>query len=170
MSIVIVQWVVLNLNSSWKCSNLHTKVVYYNSALKSFQMQLCKLKLSYAMLLTEKVYHKGLNNRFQQDWVAFMSQPYWVEVMVEVELRLILRLKLSWGWFEPGFDLRLRLSWGWGLVEVEIDLWLGLSWGWDWVTICVEVELRPNLSWSRVESSLVYSYRQVFLKFTYINW
>ena len=29
-----------------------------------------------------------------QDWVAFMSQPYWVEVKVEVELRLILRLKL----------------------------------------------------------------------------
>ena len=24
-----------------------------------------------------------------QDWVAFMSQPYWVEVKVEVELRLI---------------------------------------------------------------------------------
>ena len=27
-----------------------------------------------------------------QDWVAFMSQPYWVEIKVEVELRLILRL------------------------------------------------------------------------------
>ena len=25
------------------------------------------------------------NNRDEQDWVAFMSQPYWVEVKVEVE-------------------------------------------------------------------------------------
>ena len=37
----------------------------------------------------------------EQDWVAFMSQPYWVEV--EVELRLILRL----GWFEVGLTLGL---------------------------------------------------------------
>ena len=28
----------------------------------------------------------------QQDWIAFMSQPYRVEVKVEVELRLILLL------------------------------------------------------------------------------
>ena len=30
----------------------------------------------------------------QQHWVAFMSQPFWVEVMFEVELRLGLRLRL----------------------------------------------------------------------------
>ena len=32
--------------------------------------------------------------RYQQDGVAFMSQPYLVEVVVEVELRLRLRLWL----------------------------------------------------------------------------
>ena len=30
----------------------------------------------------------------KQDWVTFMSQPYCVEVKVEVEVRLILRLRL----------------------------------------------------------------------------
>ena len=88
------------------------------------------------------------NHQIQQYWVAFMSQAYWVEVMVEVELRLIWRLKLSWGWLELGFNLRLRLSFGWGWVEaeVEIDSWLGLSWGW------VDVVLRLN--WGRVEIEL----------------
>ena len=33
----------------------------------------------------------------KQDWVAFMSQPYWFEVKIEVELRLILRLRLKCG-------------------------------------------------------------------------
>ena len=39
----------------------------------------------------------------KQDWVAFMSQPYWVEVKVEVEVEL----KFSWNWVE------VELSWGW---------------------------------------------------------
>ena len=34
--------------------------------------------------------------QLSQDWVAFMSQPYWVKV--KVELRLILGLWLIWGW------------------------------------------------------------------------
>ena len=40
------------------------------------------------------MYHSKIS--FTQDWVAFMSQPYWVEVMVEVELRLM--LIWTWGW------------------------------------------------------------------------
>ena len=67
----------------------------------------------------------------KQNWVAFMSQPYWVEVMVEVELRMILRLRLIW-------NLNLRLKWGrdeiqskfsWTWVEVE------LSCSWDKLTL-----------------------------------
>ena len=73
--------------------------------------------------------------QFQQDWVAFMSQPYWVEVMVEVELGLRLRLILIWGWLEPGFDFRLRLRWGWGWVEVEIGIELKLIGDWVWVEV-----------------------------------
>ena len=54
----------------------------------------------------------------QQDWVAFMSQPYWVEVVVE--LSLILRL-----------NLEMVLSWGWGWVELGLSLgWGELSGGW----------------------------------------
>ena len=36
----------------------------------------------------------NLQREDRQDWVAFMSQPYLLEVKVEVELRLILRLRL----------------------------------------------------------------------------
>ena len=37
-----------------------------------------------------------LKYKSKQDWVAFMSQPHWVEVMIAVELRL----RLKWGWDE----------------------------------------------------------------------
>ena len=57
----------------------------------------------------------------KQDWVAFMSQPYWVEVMVAVELRL--RLIWTWGWDE----IEWKFSWNW--VEVE------LSWSRDKLTL-----------------------------------
>ena len=33
---------------------------------------------------------------FKQDWVAFMSQPYSVEVMVEVEIKAKVYLMLRW--------------------------------------------------------------------------
>ena len=58
----------------------------------------------------------------RQDWVAFMSQPYCVEDKVEVELRLILRLRLI------GADVEVRLVWGWVkicCIWVEVEL----SWG-----------------------------------------
>ena len=48
-----------------------------------------------------------------------MSQPYWVEVMVEVELRLI----WAWGWNK----VEMRLSGN--LVEIE------LSWSWEKMTL-----------------------------------
>ena len=54
----------------------------------------------------------------QQDWVAFMSQPYWIEVKVEVEFRLILRLRLIWGWGWSEVKMRLSRS----LVEIELKL------------------------------------------------
>ena len=46
----------------------------------------------------------------KQDWVAFMSQPYWVEVD--------LNLRLKWGWDE------IESKFSWNPVEVE------LSWSW----------------------------------------
>ena len=58
-------------------------------------------------------------NWARQDWVAFMSQPYWVVVMVEVELRLI------WTWSWNKVEMRLSGS----LVEIE------LSWSWDKLTL-----------------------------------
>ena len=60
-----------------------------------------------------------------QDWVAFMSQSYWVEVMVEVELRLILRLRLIWTWGWNEVEMRLSRS----LVEIELRL------SWDKLTL-----------------------------------
>ena len=60
-----------------------------------------------------------------QDWVAFMSQPDWVEVNVEVDIEaeVDLRLGLKWGWDE----VESKFSWNW--VEVE------LSWSWDKLTL-----------------------------------
>ena len=97
-------------------------------------------------------YHINIINYeyiYIQDRVAFMSQPYWVEVMVKVELRLT----WTWVWFEVKVGFGLRLSWGWGWyrfvigVEVEIELRLKLSSGWDWI----EVELRLCWGWVEVE-------------------
>ena len=74
----------------------------------------------------------------KQDWVALMSQPYWVEVAWSwgwLKLRSIeVEVDWSWGWLKWGW-LKLRLievevDWSWGglklrLIEVEVD-W---SWG-----------------------------------------
>ena len=61
----------------------------------------------------------------RQDWVAFMSQPYWVEVKVEVELTLILRLICGRGWCE--IEMILSRS----LVEIELRLcWVGVEISW----------------------------------------
>ena len=50
----------------------------------------------------------------EQDWFAFMSQPYWVEVKVEVDIEadaiLGLRLMLGWDEVESKFS-ELRFSW-----------------------------------------------------------
>ena len=101
-------------------------------------------------------------NLWKQDWVTFMLQPYWVEVMVEAEVEV----RLTW----TGFNLRLRLSFGWGwdwfMVGVELQLISSLGWvdivlrlSLNWTR--VEVELKLNLSWSRVELRLVYSHRLI---------
>ena len=47
----------------------------------------------------------------KQDWVAFMSQPYWVEVKVEVDMEdeVNLKLRLKWGWHE----VESKFSWNW---------------------------------------------------------
>ena len=60
-----------------------------------------------------------------QDWVAFMTQPYWVEVMVEVDIEaeVDLNLRLKWVWD----DIEWKFSWNW----VEVDL----SWSWDKLTL-----------------------------------
>ena len=51
-----------------------------------------KISSLYKAYATEALYR-----RYQQDWVAFMSQPYRVEVMVEVDI-------------EAEVDLNLRLK------------------------------------------------------------
>ena len=51
-----------------------------------------------------------------QDWVAFMSQPYWVEIEIEAEVDLRLSLKWGWGWVKLG----------WSCVEVEVRAKMGL--------------------------------------------
>ena len=52
----------------------------------------------------------------RQDCVAFMSQPYWVEVMVEVDIEaeVDLNRRLKWGWDE----IKSKFSWTW--VELEL--------------------------------------------------
>ena len=90
-----------------------------------------------------------------QDGVVFMSQPYWVYIMVEVELGL----RLSWVWLERGFDLRIRLSWGWGWVDAEVELRLRLRLSWYWLV--VEVELSLRLCWGWVDVALRLSWGRV---------
>lgn len=46
--------------------------------------------------------------------IAYVSQPYWVEVKVEVDI-------------EAEVDLRLRLKWGWDEVESKFS--------WNWVEV-----------------------------------
>ena len=66
----------------------------------------------------------------QQDWVAFISQPFWVEAKVEVELRLMLRLRLIWGCHWNEVEMRSNRS----LVEIELRLsWVGVEIGWHWI-------------------------------------
>ena len=64
-------------------------------------------------------------NGYQQDWVAFMSQSYWVKVMAEVDIEaeVDLNLRLKWGWNE------IESKFSWNQVEVE------LSWSWDKLTL-----------------------------------
>ena len=67
--------ILLLLFNSHTCSGiLKRTVVWYQIYM---QIQYCVLLSILLPVLTIK-----------QDWVAFMSLPYWVEVMVAVELRL----------------------------------------------------------------------------------
>ena len=43
---------------------------------------------------------KKAQNVGEQDWVAFMSRPYWVEVKVEVDIEAEVEMRLTWGWVE----------------------------------------------------------------------
>ena len=105
-----------------------------------------------------------------------MSQPYWVEVMVEVELRLILRLKIIWNWgcnevemslSRSLIEIEFRLSWdkltsnkgrNWAFIGYGSKYVLGLLiWNWGWN----EVEMR--LSWSLVEIKLRLSWDKLTL-------
>ena len=63
----------------------------------------------------------------EQDWVAFMSQPYWVEVKVEVDIKdevdneAEVDLRLKWCWDEVGS----KFSWNWvklGMRQVNVEL------------------------------------------------
>ena len=66
------------------------------------QLLLIELSVDEVKEYTDYIRTKCLK---KQDGVAFMSQPYWVEVEMEAEVNLSLRS--SW-------------VWGWNLVEAEI--------------------------------------------------
>ena len=69
----------------------------------------------------------------KQDWVAFMSQPYWVEIKVEVEN-------------EAEVDLRLRFKWGWDEVESNFN--------WNWVKSMLSlfnIKSRKKLGFHRIK-------------------
>ena len=74
----------------------------------------------------------------KQDCVAFMSQPYWIEIKVEVELRLILMLMLIWGRGWSEVESKFISNW----VEVE------LSWGKDKLTLCSRTTYVFNVSFN----------------------
>ena len=67
-----------------------------------------------------------LLNEVIQDGVAFMSQPYWVQVEVKIEAEIYLSLRLNRAQVEVKVEMKLS----WNLVEFE------LNWAW--------VELRLN--------------------------
>ena len=75
---------------------------------------------------------------FEQDWVALMSQPYWVEV------------DWIWGWWKLRLiEVEVDWSWGWlklRLIEVEVDR----SWGWSKLRL-IEVEVVLSLSWLKLK-------------------
>ena len=76
-------------------------------------------------MLNVAVYNPPYGILWKQDSVAFMSQPYWVEVEIEAEVDLSLRLK--WGWIDV--KVNMRLSWNLFGVDLSLD-WveLGLRW------------------------------------------
>ena len=79
----------------------------------------------------------------KQDWVAFMSQPYWVEVKVELSLRLRLRLRVSWGWVEVRLRLRLRgYFWLFGAPLAK-------------PTMSTPPKLRLNSIWTKLRLNLI---------------
>ena len=80
------------------------------------------LRLKHFLFFLEKYFgKKTIETYLLQDWVAFMSQPYWVEVDIEAEIELNLRLKCGWD------EIESKFSWNW--VEVE------LRWSWDKLTL-----------------------------------
>ena len=48
------------------------------------------LEIGFIMSQSDQLIHK-------EDWVAFMSQPYWVEVKVEVDIKTEIDLRLKLG-------------------------------------------------------------------------
>ena len=79
----------------------------------------------------------------KRDWVAFMSQPYWVEVVVEVQCDWNIEINNNWDWGCLEAEIEMRLIWGAGWEEVELKI----SWSWVGVElrlIWVEIELRFN--------------------------
>ena len=85
------------------------------------------------------------NVRNRQDWVALMSQPYWVEV------------DWSWGWLKLRF-IEVEVDWSWGclklrLIAVEVDS----SWGWlKSSLIGVQVnEVEVDWSWGWLKLRLI---------------
>ena len=89
---------------------------------------------------------KFIKSTHEQDWVALVSQPCWVEV------------DWSWGWLNLRLiEVEVDWSWGWlklRLIKVEVD-W---SWGWSKLRLIeVKVNLYCNL-WNVFE---VYSCRLI---------
>ena len=85
-------------------------------------------------------------NRIFNSLDAFMSKPYWVQVVVEVRLWLRLMLTWCWGWSEVDIEVKIRIRMSWSVVEAELRL--------------SQVEVMSILGWIEGETglSLGYSY------------
>ena len=87
--------------------NLFLDIILYWICKTNILLWLSKKQFFALNLHFFSTYAKNIS---EQDWVAFMSLPYWVEVKVEVEM------SLSWGggWFErlsrSLIEMKLRLS------------------------------------------------------------
>ena len=75
--------------------------VYYNFKYH-FETDYQGLSFNATTFYPEKINFFGIQLRqsveWKQDWVVFMSQPFWVQVEVEGEIEIEVEIRLIWDW------------------------------------------------------------------------